>query len=324
MPDHSADRRSEQSHPIVTVFGGTGFLGRRVVRHLLDHGFEVRAASRHPERVRSTLGADTPGLAAIRADIHDGDSIAVALAGASAAVNAVSLYVEHAKETFEAVHVEGAGRVARFCREAGVKSLMHVSGIGSDPRSTSRYIQARGQGEIAVRDEFPGVTIIRPSVMFGHDDAFLTTLVRLIKFLPVFPMFGRGRTMLQPVYVEDVGEAISRLAAAPPPAGAIYELAGPRVYTYRSLLAEIAQGLGLRRGFLPMPFSVWKLLAAIAEYLPSTGLTRNQVELMEHDNVASGAFSGLQKLGIEPTRIEDRLVEIPSRLIRGEGPDRAS
>jgi NADH dehydrogenase len=319
MPDDPADRRSEQSHEIVTVFGGTGFLGRRVVRHLLDHGFEVRAASRHPERVRSRLGGDTPGLAAIRTDIHDGDSIAAALAGASAAVNAVSLYVEHAKETFEAVHVEGAGRVARFCREASVKSLMHVSGIGADPRSSSRYIQARGQGEIAVRDEFPGVSMIRPSVMFGHDDAFLTTLVRLIKLLPVFPMFGRGGTMLQPVYVEDVGEAISRLAVVPPPAGAIYELAGPRVYTYRSLLTEIARGLGLRRGFLPMPFPVWKLLAAIAEYLPTAGLTRNQVELMQHDNVASGAFPGLHELGIEPTRIEDRLVDISSRLNRREG-----
>jgi len=145
MPTGSDDSRSADAPGLVTVFGGTGFLGRRAVRHLLDHSFEVRAASRHPERVQSTFGRDTPSPAAIRADIHDSGSVAAALAGATAAVNAVSLYVERDKQTFETVHVEGAARVARICREAGVRRLVHVSGIGADPHSSSNYIQARGK-----------------------------------------------------------------------------------------------------------------------------------------------------------------------------------
>jgi uncharacterized protein YbjT (DUF2867 family) len=296
---------------LVTVFGGTGFLGRRIVRHLLDHGFIVRAASRHPECAESTFGGTIPGLTAIRADIHDSDTIMAALTGASAAVNAVSLYIEHGKETFEAVHVDGAARVARLCREAGVERLVHVSGIGADPLSSSPYIRARGEGENAVRDQYPSVTVIRPAVMFGADDAFLTTLVRLVRMLPVYPVFGRGRTKLQPAYVEDVGEAISRLVTEPRSAGTTYELAGPCTYTYRSLLEEIAHHLGLRRSFLPVPFPAWKLLAAIAEFFPSVGLTRNQVELMERDNVASLTLPGLQQLNMEPTPVEKVLAEIP-------------
>jgi uncharacterized protein YbjT (DUF2867 family) len=235
-----------------------------------------------------------------------------ALTGASAAVNAVSLYVERGKETFEAVHVEGAARLAGLCREAGVERLAHVSGIGADPLSSSRYIRARGEGEKAVHEIYPGVTVIRPAVMFGAEDAFLTTLVRLVKLLPVYPIFGRGRTKLQPAYVEDVGEAISRIVAEPRSAGATYEMAGPRTYTYRGLLEEIARHLGLRRTFLPVPFPAWKLLAAVAQYLPEAGLTRTQVELMERDNVASGTFPGLPQLNIEPTPMEEILAEISS------------
>lgn len=318
MPDDHADKRSEGSK-LVTVFGGTGFLGRRIVRHLLARGFEVRAASRHPERVESTFGSNVPGLAAIRADIHDSILIAAALAGASAAVNAVSLYVEHGKETFQTVHFEGAARLVRLCGEAGVERLVHVSGIGADPLSSSRYIRARGKGEDAVRDQYPGVTIVRPAVMFGPDDVFLTTLVRLVKTVPIYPMFGRGRTKLQPVYVEDVGEAISRLVTEPRAPGAIYELAGPRTYTYRALLEEIALYLGLRRSFVPVPFPAWKLLAAIAEIIPAAGLTRNQVELMERDNVVSGALPALLQLQIEPTPIEDVLAEISSMVKSRKG-----
>ena len=148
--------------------------------------------------------------------------------------------------------------------------------------------------------------------MFGVDDAFLTTLVRLVRTLPVYPIFGRGRTKLQPVYVEDVGEAISRLVTEPRSAGAIYELAGPRTYTYQVSWKRSRSAFGLRRSFLPVPFPAWKLLAAIAEFFPAAGLTRNQVELMESDNVASGTLPGLQQLNIESTPLEKVLAEISS------------
>ena len=212
------------------MLGGTGFLGRRVVRHLLDRGFRVRAAARHPERVPPLFGPNEMGAEAVGADVHDEASVVEALADAYGAVNTVSLYVERGgHETFRAVHVEAAARIARLAREVGVGCLIHVSGIGADPASPSNYIRARGEGEIAVREAFPGATLVRPSVMFGPDDSFLATLARLLRTLPVYPLFGRGRTRLQPVHVEDVGEAIARiLGGAAGSSHLCYEFGGPR------------------------------------------------------------------------------------------------
>src|SRR3712207_2860327 len=196
---------------VVTVLGRTGFLRLRVVRRPLDHGFDVRAASRHPERAASLFGSGEGGPEAPRVDVHDEASVAAALAGAHGVVNAIGLYVESGgRETFRAVHLEAAASIAKLAREAGAARLVHVSGIGADPDSSSGYIGARGVGEAAVRRAFPDATIVRPAVMFGPDDAFLTTLARLVRTLPVCPMFGGGRTRLQPVHVEDVAEAIAR------------------------------------------------------------------------------------------------------------------
>jgi uncharacterized protein YbjT (DUF2867 family) len=181
----------------VTVFGGTGFLGRRVVRHLRAHEFAVRIASRHPDRGHRLFGLDDPQLQSVGANIHDERSVADALAGAFGAVNAVSLYVEHGRETFDSVHVESAQRVAAQAHRAGVERVAHVSGIGADSVSQSLYIQKRGEGELAVRAAFADALLIRPAVMFGPDDAFLTTLLRLLRQLPIYPMFGRGLTRLQ-------------------------------------------------------------------------------------------------------------------------------
>src|SRR6202011_89678 len=193
----------------VTVFGGTGFLGRRVVRHLRKHRFSVRIASRHPDRGHRLFGLDDPQLQSVQANIHDERSAADALAGAYGVVNAVSLYVEHGQETFHSVHVESAQRVAAQAHRGGVERLVHVSGIGADASSQSRYVRKRGEGELAVRAAFADALFIRPAVMFGPDDAFLTTILKLLRQLPIYPMFGRGRMRLKPVYVEDVAEAIA-------------------------------------------------------------------------------------------------------------------
>jgi uncharacterized protein YbjT (DUF2867 family) len=292
---------------VVTVFGGTGFLGRRVARRLLDHCFGVRIASRRPERARSPPAPGSTVAEAVGADVHDEASVAAALAGAFAAVNAVGLYVERGgRETFRAVHVEAAARVARLAREAGVERLVHVSGIGADPASPSGYIRARGEGEAAVRDAFPGATLVRPSVMFGPDDRFLTTLARLLRMLPVYPLFGRGRTRLQPVHVEDVAEAIARIAGG----GArsdqpCYELGGPGTYTYTELLRVIADRIGIRARLVPLPFALWEALAFLCEFAPGAPLTRDQVALMRRDNVASRDLPGLWDLDVAPTAIED-------------------
>jgi len=297
-------RRGAAGHRgLITVFGGTGFLGRRIVQRLLDHGFQVRSASRHPERLGSSSRSDERPETAI-ADIHDETAVAAALFGACGAVNAVSLYVERGSVTFDAVHVEAAARVARLARANGVERLIHVSGIGADPASSSPYIASRGRGEIAVRDSFPGAILIRPAVMFGPDDVFLTTVVRLLRILPVYPMFGRGETKLQPVYVEDVAEGIARVFAGEGESVGSYEFGGPRVYTYRELVRTVADRIGARPRLVPLPFALWRILALGAEFLPGSPLTRDQVALMQCDNVSSVDCPGLSGLDITPTEID--------------------
>jgi len=210
----------------VTVFGGTGFLGRRIVRHLGNCEFAVRIASRHPDRVHRLFGPDDPQLQSVEANIHDERSVADALAGAYGVVNAVSLYLERGQETFHSVHVESAQRVAAQARRAGVQRLVHISGIGADAASQSRYIRKRGEGELAVRAAFLDTIFIRPAVMFGPDDTFLTTILKLLRRLPIYPMFGRGRTRLQPTYVEDVAEAVARVMRQAETHSIIFEFGG--------------------------------------------------------------------------------------------------
>src|SRR6266567_2568558 len=277
----------------VTVFGGTGFLGRRIVRHLRSRGFPVRIASRHPDRGHRQFGPDDPQLQFVEANIHDERSVADALTGAYGVINAVSLYLERGQETFRSVHVESAQRVAAQALRAGVERLVHVSGIGADAASPSRHMRKRGEGELAVRAAFADALFVRPAVMFGPDDAFLTTILRLLRQLPIYPMFGRGLTRLQPAYVEDVAEAISRImqrAETPP---MIFELGGPRVYSYEEFLGAVAHQAGLAPRLIPIPFAVWNALAWASEMFPSLLPTRNQVELMQIDTVSSPKTPGI-------------------------------
>jgi NADH dehydrogenase len=292
---------------VVTVFGGTGFLGRRIVRHLREHELSVRIASRHPDRSRQLFGSDDPHLQSVETDIHERQAVVDALAGSCGVVNAVSLYVEHGRQTFHSVHVEAARRVASEAERAGVERLVHLSGIGADPASRSLYIRKRGEGELAVRAAFADVLIIRPAVMFGPDDAFLTTVLALLRRLPIYPMFGRGRTRLQPADVEDVAEAVARGLVRTDLRAVTFECGGPRVYSYEQLLRVVAQEAGLGPILVPFPFAGWQALAWIAEMLPNPPLTRNQVELMQVDTVASSDMPGFRELGISPHSVVDAL-----------------
>jgi uncharacterized protein YbjT (DUF2867 family) len=298
---------------IVTVFGGTGFLGRRIVRHLHQQGLAVRIASRHVRTSQDLFGAGDPRLLSIEADIHDERALGDAVAGSYAAVSAVSLYVERGEETFRSVHVDGARRVAAAARRAGVERFVQLSGIGADAKSASPYIRSRGEGEAAVRQAFPGAIVIRPAVMFGPNDAFVTVIFRLLRRLRIYPMFGDGSTKLQPVNVEDVAEAIAGVLEQAQIGADIFECGGPRVYSYQELLQTVAREVGVRALLVPMPFAVWHALAYTAELLPNPIIIRNQVELMRVDTVASPQLPGLRELGISPQPIEETVRQVARR-----------
>jgi NADH dehydrogenase len=295
----------------VTVFGGTGFLGRRIVQHLRASEFAVRIASKHPDRGRRVFGIDDPHLQSVQADIREEQSIVNAIAGAYGVVNAVSLYVERGRETFHSIHVEAAQRVAAVARRTGVERLVHVSGIGADAASPSLYIRKRGEGELAVRAAFDDALLVRPAVMFGPDDAFLNAILQLLRLLPIYPMFGRGLTRLQPVYVDDVAEAVARLVRRPETPAAIFEFGGPRVYSYHELLRAVGHHAGHAPLLIPIPFYVWHAVARISEMLPHPALTRNQVELMQIDTMASPEMPGFGELGITPQSVEAVLETLP-------------
>ena len=290
----------------VVVFGGGGFLGRRLVHRLIAEGMTVRVAVRHPDPARVGLRAiGFDQVMVVPADVRDRASVAAAIAGTDAVVNTVSAYVEKGGVTFEAVHVQGANTVAREAVAAGVARLVLVSGIGADPNSTSPYIRARGRGELTVQQTFPGVTIVRPGAMFGPGEALFGTLAELARLLPVLPLIGGGRTRLQPVFVEDVAEAVAKILADPGTVGRTYELAGHEVYTLRELVMMTLRFMGKRRLLIPVPLAVAEFQARLFELLPKPPLTTGQVHLLKADNVASGKLPGLQELKIQPKTVEE-------------------
>ncbi|MDX1381115.1 MAG: complex I NDUFA9 subunit family protein [Xanthomonadales bacterium] len=284
----------------VSVFGGTGFLGRHIVRKLAASGWRVRVAARHPEK------ADFPGvepdlLEAQTTDIRDEQSVAAAVAGTSAVVNAVALYVERGDLDFEAVHVDGAGRLARLSREAGAERLVHVSGIGSDPDSPSRLVRAKARGEEGVSSQFPGAAIVRPSVLFGRGDAFLANLEKATR-APVVPLFGSGDVKMQPAWVEDVAQAIARLAtgggqevSAEP-----LEFGGAETLSYREAVEAVCDHLGRKRLLVPFPLDAWKVLVCAMAVLPEPPLTIDQLYLLACDNTVDPGHDGFAALGMEP------------------------
>lgn len=294
---------------VVTLFGGTGFLGRVLARRLAEAGWTVRIAVRRPER---------GGAGAVFADVRDPGSVAAALEGADAVVNAVSLYLETGGATFEAIHEKGAETVAEAAVAADVRRLVQLSGIGADPNSPAPYIRARGRGEARVRAAFPGAAVVRPSAMFGPGDALFSIAAGLARLSPVLPLIG-GAIRLQPVFVDDVAAGIVRLLADPPPPGRTYEFGGPQVMTLREAFELALTASGRRRLLLPLPFPLARLAARVLERTPWPLLTVGQVDLLARDNVADAGLPGLAELGVEPASAAD---VVPGYLgaHRGAGP----
>ncbi|WP_262974979.1 complex I NDUFA9 subunit family protein [Lutimaribacter pacificus] len=286
------------------MFGGTGFLGRRIVRHLLRDGRRVRIVARHAQHATQ---AGEAGAEVLCADITNAEDVARAVKGSEVVVNAVSLYTETAAVSFDDIHVAGAGRVAAHCTETGVRRLVHISGIGSDPEAGDAYVRARGRGEAVVREACPDAVIARPAVMFAQGEALVGTILRLLRRMPIYPLFGDGETRLQPAHVGDVSRAVAN-ALQVEDAQPVYDLGGPQVYTYRDLVQAIARSAGLRAHLLPVPFPLWYAMALGAERLPGAPLTRHQVALMERDNIADK--DGMRALQVTPRRLEPIVQEI--------------
>jgi len=292
-----------------TIFGGTGFLGRRIVDRLRSKDIAVRIAARHADKSRKA-GADRTELDFVQADVRDANSAARAIGDSEAVVNAVGLYVESGSETFQSVHVDGARHVAAAAKECGAERLVHISGIGADRLARSDYVRCRAQGEAVVQDAFGDATIARPSVMFGADDTFLNTLLTLVKRSPIVPLFGSGRTRLQPVNVDDVANAVAQLLVGPSFPCTTFELGGPDVLSYREVIRLIMDRTGRKPLLIPVPYAVWHGIVAIASLLPHPPLTAAQIDLMQEDNVVYGRHKTFKDLEIEPSPMDAVLNEL--------------
>jgi len=292
----------------VTVFGGSGFLGRQIVKCLVAERVSIRIAVRHPERATflKRMGQDGQ-IELVRANVWEESTVVQAVKKSTWVINSVGHYVEKSNATFDAIHGQGAHNVARQSASAGVERMIHISGVGSDPNSDSPYVRARGIGEKLVKGAFESVTILRPSVIFGPDDAFFNTLANMARRTPVLPLFGMGRTKLQPVFVGDVAEACVKVLSDPSTQGKVYELGGPRAYTYKSLLQLVLKQIAGRSVLLPVPYFVWDVLAVCMAVLPNPPLTRDQVNLMKRDNVIMADVLKLEDLGIHSATVEEIL-----------------
>lgn len=303
---------------LVTIFGGSGFLGRYVVTALARQGARIRVAVRRPDEALYLKPLGSVGQIVVsQANLRAPASVAAAVAGADAVINLVGILFERSKQNFEAVHAQGAGLVAEAARKAGAKRLIHISALGADMESPSAYARSKAEGEARVRENFPGATIFRPSVVFGPEDRFFNLFASLARISPVLPLIGGGATRFQPVYVGDVAAAIEAALADPTTAGKIFELGGPDIYSFADILRLVVRETGRWCLLVPVPFAAAKLEGAFLQMLPVPPLTVDQVRLLERDNVASGKAPGLKDLGITPTPVEGAVQDYLIRFRRG-------
>jgi uncharacterized protein YbjT (DUF2867 family) len=302
---------------LVTVFGGSGFIGRQVVRQLAKSGWRIRVAVRNPGLgYAMPLHGDVGQIDVVQANIRNEASVRRALEGATAAVNLVGVGYDAGRNGMQSVHVMGAQTVAVAARDAGVTRLVQMSALGADANSPSRYARTKAEGEAAARAAFPGAIVVRPSVVFGTDDSFFNRFAAMAAFSPALPLIGGGKTRFQPVFVGDVAKAIARMVSSPDAAGQTFELGGPAVMSFREMMAMMLTEIGKRRILAPVPFQAASLLGAVGELAGAViapPLTRDQVILLKTDNVCEAGYPGLADLGVTPTTLE---AVLPTYLYR--------
>ncbi|HUA56390.1 MAG TPA: complex I NDUFA9 subunit family protein [Candidatus Sulfotelmatobacter sp.] len=290
---------------VVTVFGGSGFIGRTLIKRLAKTGAVIRVPVRNPERAKvlKPMG-DVGQITPFRIDIRSDHEIAAAIAGSDAVVNLIGILYERGASRFALAHAEAPARMAAAAHHAGVDRFVHVSAIGADPGSPSAYARSKAAGEAAVRAALPDAVILRPSIVFGPEDDFFNRFAALAQLLPALPLIGGGHTRFQPVYVGDVADAIMVALNDPGTAGKTFELGGPRVYSFKALMELLLSEIQRRRLLVPLPFGLAALQALFLELLPVPPLTRDQVKLLAHDTVVGTGSLTLRDLGITPTAVE--------------------
>lgn len=315
-------------HGLVTVFGGTGFIGAQVVRALARKGVRIRVAVRNPGRgYRLRMLGDVGQIQIVQANIRDAASVARALDGAEAAVNLVGVLHSAGRQSFGAVHVEGARIVAQAARAAKITHFVQMSALGADESSASAYARSKAAGEAAVRDCIKSAVIIRPSIVFGPEDHFFNRFGAMAAVSPVLPLIGGGETRFQPVYVGDVAQAIAAALIDPAFAGRAFELGGPGVHTFRDLMSLVCEVTLRKRILMPIPFGPASLIGLAGDILawvrsgvglvPPPPITRDQVEQLKVDNVVADGAGGLAALGVSPTALEPILPTYMYRYRRG-------
>ena len=309
----------------VTVFGGSGFLGRYVVERLADRDLIVQVAVRDPEAAKHlrTLG-QVSQVTPFACDVTDAAAVARAVEGADAVINLVGILAERGRQNFRAVHVDAPAAIAIAAASARVKSLVHVSAIGAAQNGLSEYSRSKAAGEAAVRGAYPDAVIMRPSVIFGPEDGFFNLFAGMARIAPALPLFGGGKTRFQPVYVADVADAVVAGLTDAAARGKTYELGGPRVASFAELMELMLGEIRRKRLLVPIPFFVGDIQATLAGILPRPPVTRDQMKSLRADNVVSAQASTLDDLGIFPTAMESILPTYLHRYRRGGRLGRAS
>ncbi len=298
---------------IATVFGGSGFLGRYVVKRLAAEGHVVRIAVRRPALANEMRPMGEVGqVVPLFASLADEASVARAVEGADRVVNLVGILAESRGDDFMRIHAEGAGRIARLSRAAGVAALAHVSAIGTSATSPSAYGTSKQAGEDAVREAFPAAVVLRPSIVFGPEDKFFNRFAAMSRLVPVMPVFC-GDTRFQPVYAGDVADAVIAGLAHAAHAGRTFELGGPQVWSFRELLSWMLAELHRKRRLVEVPMGLARLQAGLLEHVPGKPLTRDQLAMLGQDNVVADGALGFDELDILPTSIE---MVVPAYIAR--------
>lgn len=301
--------RKVEPNTLVTVFGGSGFIGRYVVQALAQRGYRVRVAVRRPNLAPYLQPMGEVGqIQLFQANIRDARSCRAAIEGADAVVNLVGIMHEGGAQRFASVHSAGAGLIARLAAEEGISRLVHISAIGADAESGSQYARSKALGEEAVRGEVPDAVILRPSIVFGPEDDFFNRFAAMARLSPALPLIGGGHTKFQPVYVKNVAMAVAECLANEAARGKTYELGGPEVQSFRALMERMLGEIRRKRLLIPLPFGLAKLLGSVAQFVPGKPLTPDQVELLKTDNVVSEEAKSegrtLEGLGIAPTGMD--------------------